>query len=350
MTARPALQQPMVTILGAALALGACKRGTGPGQAPAASGRTEQGAPRLELALKFDLGPMVQDETIQRAIVVNNRGSRPLEIDGVDRSRFCSGTVEPQIIAPGARGKLDVTCRSDLYGPLREPLDIRSNDPRAPKTTVELLANVTPLLSFDTTLVDFTMPFGEERSREVHLVGTRVGESRIRRKDQAVADVEVTPLSAEAGQAPGFRIHCKGRKVGKNVGNLILSTGLERPQEIALPYSCRVTGTLEVSPTNPYFNLKVSGPKVVNVVVRSTQPGFEVQAVQVAEGPFQANFERAGEGAFRVKVAAVEPRIDDETRSVTGKLVILSNDRTEPKKELELFGFGQVNRVERPAE
>jgi hypothetical protein len=345
----PALRQTGTWAILAAVGLGACSRAKEPGAAPAASSAARAAAPRLELGrTKYELGPMVQDEAVERTIAVHNAGSGPLEIRGVDPSRFCSGGVNPQTIAPGAHAELNVTCRSDLYGPLRETLDIRSNDPRSSKVTIELVANVTPLLAFDTSLVNLEMPFGEERSQEVRLVGTRVDQARIKRRDQAVADVDVERLPVDAGQAPGYRIHCRGRKPGTNVGNLILATGLERPPEIAIPYTCKVAGTLLVSPTNPYFNLKVSGPKVVNIDVRSSQPGFEVQAVHVTEGPFTASFERADAGAFRVKVTVLEQLVDEQASTATGKLVILSNDRTEPKKELELFGLGQVNRVERP--
>jgi hypothetical protein len=351
MKVRPALRQTGTWAILGTVGLGACSRAKEPGAAPAASSAARAAAPRLELGeTKYELGPMVQDEAVERSIALRNAGSLPLEIRGVDPSRFCSGSVDPQTIAPGAHAKLNVTCRSDLYGPLREPLDIRSNDPRSSKTTIELVANVTPLLAFDTSLVNLEMPFGEERSQEVRLVGTRVGQARIKRRDQAVPDVDVERLPVDGGQAPGYRIRCRGRRPGTNVGNLILATGLERPQEIAIPYTCKVAGTLLVSPTNPYFNLKVSGPKVVNVDVRSSQPGFEVQAVHVTDGPFTASFERADAGAFRVKVTVLEQLVDEEASSATGKLVILSNDRTEPKKELELFGLGRVNRVEQPGQ
>ena len=251
MNVRSALRQTGTWAILAAVGLGGCSRADQSGAAPAASSAA---GPRLELErAKYELGPMVQDEAVERSIAVHNAGSTPLEIHGVDRSRFCSGGIHPDTIAPGARAELKVTCRSDLYGPLREALDVRSNDPRGGKLTIELVADVTPLLAFDTALVNLELPFGEERSREVRLVGIRLGEARIQRRDQAVPDVDVDRLPADAGEAPGYRVRCRGRKPGTNAGNLILATGLDRPREIAIPYTCKVAGTLLVSPTNPYF-------------------------------------------------------------------------------------------------
>jgi hypothetical protein len=348
---------PMLAIAGAGILLiaelAACRRAPKPHGPPAASSAAGSTAPRLKLAQpRLQLGTMIQDETVQRRFALSNVGTQPLQVEGVDASRFCRGSIEPKLIPPGGKGQLDVACRSDLYGPLKEQLTIRSNDPEARKTKVELEASVTPLLAFDTSVIDLRMPFGEERSQEVHLIGILLDRARIKRKDDdaKTVDAEILPLPNVAGRVTGFRIRCKGRKPGMNVGNLIVTTGLERPSEIALSYACKVTGTLEVSPTNPYINLKVSGPKWVNIGVRSSQPGFEVLGVHVTEGPFTASFEHAdADGQYRVKVTAIDRRIAEDARAASGRLLIISNDRTEPKKELEIFGFGRVNRVEAPA-
>ena len=129
-----------------------------------------------------------------------------------------------------------------------------------------------------------------------------------------------------------------------HAGNITVTTGLARPKEIAIPYACKVAGTLEVSPTNPYFNLKLPGPKLVSIEVRSAQPGFQVHGARVLEGPFAASVEGpVGDNLFRVQVRVLEERVADDSRASQGKLLILSNDRTEPKKEIPLFGFGKLN-------
>jgi hypothetical protein len=298
----------------------------------------------------YELGPVAQDEAVHRSIAVSNAGALPLEISAIEPSRFCSASIDPKTIAPGASGQLEVTCRSDLHGPLREFLLIHSNDPLADRVPIELVGNVTPHLAFDAQVVTLEMPFGEERSQEVHVVGKLLDGAAVRLKDSALAeDSSVDLLSNRAGSIQGFRIRCKGKKVGMHAGNLVISTGLAQLKEIAMPYSCKVAGTLEVSPTNPYFNLKISGPKAVSIEVRSTQSGFEVHGARVTKGPFSASVEgRISDNAFRIQVKVLEERLTEGDRSASGKLVILSNDRTEPEKEIPLFGFGKLNSV--PAE
>jgi hypothetical protein len=291
------------------------------------------------------MGPVVQDQPVRRAIPLSNAGTLPLEIGTIEASRFCSGTIEPKIIAPGTSGHLDVTCTSDLYGPLREFLLIHTNDPQADMVPIELVANVTPLLAFDAQVVNLTMPFGEERSQDIALAGTLADKTAVRLKRSALAaDSSVDVLHGKPGSSPVFRIRCHGKKVGTHGGNLIVSTDLARFKEIAMPYSCKVTGTLEVSPTNPYFNLKLPGPKVVSIEVRSSQPGFVVRGARVLEGPFSASVQGpVSDNAFRIQVKVLEDRLADDKRGTLGKLMIFSNDRTEPEKEIPLFGLGKLN-------
>jgi hypothetical protein len=331
--------------------LGACHRVPRNGNAAAPGGVADNAGPHLKLALpRYELGPVVQDESVRREVAVSNTGTQPLEIGEIDGSRFCSGEIATPTIAPGASAELAVTCRSDLYGPLKEHLVIHSNDPAVDRFPVELVANVTPLLAFDAALVDLHMPFGEERSQDVHLVGTLLDKAGIRLKPSAVVeDTGVDPLPSKTGPIRGFRICCKGRKPGMHTGNLIVSTGLEHPKEIAMPYSCKVAGTLEVSPTNPYFNLKIRGPKVVNIEVSSSQPGFEVRGARVLEGPFVASVDGPlADNKFRVQVTVIEERLTAGERGSQGKLLVLSNDRTEPEKKIPLFAFGKLNSA--PAE
>jgi hypothetical protein len=293
----------------------------------------------------YQMGLMVLNEVARRSITVSNAGALPLEIGTIEASRFCSASIDPKTIAPGASGQLEVTCRSDLHGPLREFLLMHSNDPTAEKVPIELVGKVTGLLAFDPQVVNLEMSFGEQRSQEVRLVGTAVDKAGIGLKKSALAeDSSVTLLSSQTGSTGGFRILCEGKKVGVHSGNLVISTGLPSPKEIAMPYACKVAGTLEVSPTNPYFNLKLPGPKVVAIEVRSSQPDFAVRGVRVLEGPFAASIEGPlSDNSFRVRVKVIEEGVKQETRGTVGRIVVVSNDRTEPEKEIPLFGFGKLN-------
>lgn len=308
----------------------------------------EPPAPALRFApARLELGRGVEDEPMAGTVRVGNAGTAPLVVDGISASRFCTGRLETTVVPPGGTAALAVTCRSDLYGPLREGVDVRSNDPRLPTATLSITGEVEPRLAFDATSVELAMPYGESRTRTVRLRGTLAGQARPRLSEPAAADSE---LRALPGQPAGFEIRCLGRKVGVNAGNLAIATGLERPSAVAIPYACRVEGTLEVSPTNPFFNLKVSGDKAVRLTVRSRQPGFAVHAVQVLEGPFAARFAHAEDDAtFHVDVTVKGEALPDDASTALGSLLIVSNDRSEPRREVALFASGRINKIAAPA-
>ena len=69
--------------------------------------------------------------------------------------------------------------------------------------------------------------------------------------------------------------------------------------------------------------------------------GADVQPADVVEGPFAAVIERT-DGGYAVRVSVVAARIAPGERGVMGKLVLVSNDPAESRKEVPLFGMGAI--------
>jgi hypothetical protein len=298
---------------------------------------------------RLDLGHATQDQAVIATVEIRNPGTRPLEIGAINGSRFCTGRIQSNVVPPGQANTLTVSCRSDLYGPLREAIDIHSSDPRLPKATLQIVADVVPLFAFDLPAVDLKMPFGTQRSQDVHLVGSLAAQAHPHLTSPPVTDSEIMPLSPAAGTPPGFQLRCLGKKIGANAGNIVVATGLDKPQEVAMPYVCNVTGTLDVSPTNPFFNLRLPGEKGARILVHSSQPHFEVREVRVTDGPFAARFAHAeDDDTYRIDVVVQSDRIADEARTAVGTLLIISNDRAEPHKEVPLFGSGRIDKSAAP--
>jgi hypothetical protein len=207
-------------------------------------------------------------------------------------------------------------------------------------------ADVAPLLALDTRLLEFDLPFGEERDADLRLIGSYARTARVEVRDAGEAGFTISPLPPEGTLAEGFRVHVRGAKVGVHVGNIIFFTDLPRPAEISLPYSCKVRGTLDVQPTNPYFDLRGPGPRTVVIDVRSARSDFAIRAAEIAGGPFTASYRRepAGSG-FQVTVGVLEDRLTEGARGTLGKLILRSNDAAEPEKEIPLFAFGSPSRA-----
>jgi hypothetical protein len=221
--------------------------------------------------------------------------------------------------------------------------DTRSSEPTVERT-------VEPLLAFDTPFVDLRPEFGTSASQEVAIVGAKFAEAQLSLESSDPSSVvTVKELPKKSREAFRFRVICKASRVGMHAGSVTFRTGLMELPMLSLSWGCRVPGTLEVNPSTPYFNLKVSGDRAITVEVKSAQPDFIVRRVRIKEGPFSAQLEPAEQrGTYHVIVKTLNEKIPDETRGVSGALLIESNDRREPLREVPLFGFGQINKVRRP--
>jgi hypothetical protein len=285
-----------------------------------------------------DFGRVTQGDTLRHAFLMRNATGGTLSVDDTIEVLGCSGVPAPGVLEAGGSGKLEVTCRAALHGPLRVSLPLRANG--RPAGELSLVGEVEPLAVFERSVVDVTMPFGEERRAEVRLRGKLARSVRLAPAAPPPPGLELNLLPAEAEKGAGVDVRATGKAVGTHVGSLRFLTGLPAPAEVALSYIVKVIGTLEVSPTNPVLDLAAAGGTRTIVKVRSSQPGFRVTSAEMLEGPFTARVRRA-ESAYEVEVSFAIEKLKPGVRGVNGRLRIVSNDRTEPSKEMPVFALGR---------
>jgi hypothetical protein len=286
---------------------------------------------------KHDFGHVTQGDTLRHAFTTRNAAATALSVEDTMEVLGCAGVAAPRVLDPGGSGKLEVTCRADVPGPLRVSLPLRANG--RPARELSHAAVVEPLLAFERSVVELTVPFGEERGVEVRLWGKRAKQARLSAAALPPPSLDASVLRGDAGRAEGVRVHAVGKAVGTHVGSLRYATGLAAPPEVSLSYVVKVTGTLTVSPTNPVLELGGAGPKRVVVKVTSTRPGFVVSRAEVLDGPFTARVRRGDDG-YDVELTAVEAKLPAGARGVNGRVRILSNDRTEAAKEVPVLALG----------
>lgn len=216
-----------------------------------------------------------------------------------------------------------------------------------PPTTVR---STTPPLAFEGAPVAIEGRFGQPAFEDVRLIGPRADQARPTVVRVEGTEVTATPLAAQRGQpghGPGVRLTLSGRRAGQGIGNVVVSTGLPDPKELVLYYGWKVPGNLMVTPSNPYFDLRLPGRRAVELTVASTRPDFRLFRAQVVSGPFAAQVAspagaaRVAGTARTVELRVVESRLSDH-RGFLGKLILWSNDPAEPRKEIPLFALGAV--------
>jgi hypothetical protein len=295
-------------------------------------------------AATHDFGRAVEGDRLKHAFKLTNAGASPAHLSRAERSPSCVAAELPPTIAPGASAGIEIACDSrGRPGKLVDFVVVHSDDPASP-LRLQLRATIEPRLAFETKMIELEVTAGERRSREVRLMGPLAPRARLAVRSIDAGGPAAAILPAQGDRPAGVALTLAGDEVGVHVGRVVLSTGLDDPPEIGLPYTMRVTGNLNVSPTNPTFDLRDPDARVQTITVTSTRPGFRLHAADVVEGPFAATVERppgAG-GGYVVRVAVVAARVAPGDRGVLGKLVLVSNDSAEPRKQVPLFGIGAI--------
>jgi len=203
-------------------------------------------------------------------------------------------------------------------------------------------------VAFERDVLALTLAYGTRASASIPVVGPRAAAAHLVPRPATHPSVRARVLTPDAVIAVDVTAAREqhGLPVGMHVGNIVVDTGLPEVPTLTLPYSIRVTGTLEVSPTNPHFNLRDPAAHARTIVVRSRAaepPAFVVREARVLAGPFTATVEKAGPGLFHVQVRVNAAAVPADERGVLGRLVILSNDPTEPSKEIPLLALGRLD-------
>jgi hypothetical protein len=307
---------------------------------PAAS--AGDAAATLVAQARHDFGHVAQGATLRHVFATRNRTNAAIRVENTLEVLGCAGVAQPDALAPGEAGELHVTCRASIHGPLRVSLPLRANG--RPAGELSLVATVEPLVAFDRALLDMNVAFGEAGETVARLRGKLARSARLSLASAPPPGMDVRVLPAADGGTQGTLLRLSRPAAGVHAGTLRFLTGLAEPEVVELPYSVRVTGTLVVSPTNPVLDLAAPGGARAIVRVTSAQPGFEVERAEVLEGPFSAHVRQEG-AAFAVELSLVVAKFPPGAHGVNGRVRIVSNDRTEPMREIPLFALGTPTRA-----
>jgi hypothetical protein len=326
----------------AALVLCACRSESPPKPGADAGAR----GPVLSLrSASHDFGQVDEGARLVHVFHADNRGDAALRLEPVAPAFGCSPeawSVSP--VPPGGSASLRVSCDTERRaGALSVELSIASNDPKTPAAKVHVRAGVEPRLAFDALVAGLETDFGKPLVRELRLRGKLAGSAKLtalvlEKRDPNAPRIEILP--SDAARPMGLRFTLDARRVADGAGGVRVATGVEGRDPLALSFTYRVRGFIDVTPSRPYVNLR-DGTNRVNVLVSSRRPEFELQRVEIVDGPFRAELGEPNPGTGRsVRVYALPERIRDVDRGALGRMLLVSNDPAEPAKEVPLFALG----------
>lgn len=308
--------------------------------------KTEASAPKRPALFcvqpRHDFGARAEGDRLSHVFHLENRGRAPLRLLSVDKSYSCAAREPPTRLEAGRSGKLEIVCDTDQRpGRMADEILVHTNDPRLPVLKLEVAARVQPRLAFEPTEAFFELAFGGTETRELRLTGKLAADARLTLLESDDPTPKVDLLPADPRASAGIRVTLTATRAETRIAHLRLSTGLERPKELAVTVTWRVTSDLVIEPSNPYFNLREPPPHERFLRVSSKRAGLKLYAVEVRDGPFEATLVRdEATDAYSVRVAVLDSKVPEGERGVLGKLLIASNDPAEPRKIVPLFALG----------
>jgi hypothetical protein len=292
------------------------------------------------VAPRRDFGRVLEGERLVHVFRLENPGASPLVVGRVDGGYACKPVSVPSEVPPQKSATLEVVCETSGHpARLFERLAVRSNARRPAPLELQLKAEITPLLAFETSLVELGTRFGAPVERRVAVAGALAERGRLEVLEVSQPGIEAKVVS---DGAPAVVLRLPASAVGRGAGHVRVATGLDHPRELTLPYSFEVRGNLVVDPERPYVNLRLPAPHEVSFTVTSSRDDFALASVEVTKGPFEARFEKRAPRSFEVRVRVKDGDRPKET-SFSGEVVLNSNDPFEPQKVAPVFALGVAN-------
>jgi hypothetical protein len=240
-------------------------------------------------------------------------------------------------IPPGGEGRIEVTFNSrNKKGPQKKTITVESNDPRKPRTIIDISAVVEVEFGFDQYFLDMgRIRNGQAESRTVALM---------------LKDISKRQLLEISSQSP----HVTARVVGSPAGSegrleVEVAVGPEMPPGrinetvtarvtdgsypvAALLVSGNVVGNVEVIPETVRFVLDTSssGTEQSSQMVRvvSTQEGASLRLLGIRDLNDLLAFEIETLVADKQYAITMKPRknVAEQGRDVSGVVIILTDD------------------------
>jgi hypothetical protein len=284
-----------------------------------------------------DFGEVEEGAVLRHSFAVTNAGTVPLEIRSADSPCACVEVVDrPRQIVPGSFGRVTVAFDTrDHPGPHEKTITIVSNDPEWPTSHLRFRAQVLPLVEFEPAITQIEAFVGEIAVQEVWLSGSLAGTVRPRVvaiEAPWIVSIRVVEKATMQGKRQGLRIALHTAAVGRGSIRVQVATGLTRRPNIEHRIIWSVKGNIE---TPRHVHLDLSHGKERVITIGSRRGDFRLRDVRVLNGPFsviQVGEQSAGIYSFKVRTSLTAP----PPAFVSGKLVIESNDPSEPSKVISV--------------
>lgn len=337
-------------------------------QAPAITATPEERAnwPKITFAeTEVQFGKISDENPIMHEFKFKNEGKTPLELGQINGSCGCTvPTLEKKTYQPGEEGVIKVTFNpAHKRGPTHTTVTVNSNDPASPSLTLNILSDVTPLVSLEPLFLNFGNVERNTPAKQTARFVTRVPGLTIAAATIDDPDSTVTLLPTEEtkeGDATVYttpiEISIPGTdKIGTWQHRLTVRTSDEKRQPMIATVMGEVVGEIEATPRNLTLGGRAPGDHLEGkLVIRARKPGTQFNILGVKAQPAQGgNFlqftpSRDPANDLLTYVVDVEGTSPTNPGAFRGDIVVTTDMKGQEEIRVPYVGFVRDNRAQAP--
>ena len=299
-----------------------------------------------------DLGEVVQGEKSVVTFPFENRGDRPITVQGVHSPCGCTvAEAEPnQVYEPGAKGVIQVTFNSsDFVGRVVKAVTVMTDQKYVPTKTLTIKAKVIAELDVQPPVIDFgEVRGGSESVKEIVVRRVRGSQTKILEVIQDHDWIDVLQVSGREDEWR-YQVRLKPPMSAHFLkDDLVLKTDSKVLPEIKVLLRASITGAVTASPQYIEFGAVPPEQMSEKVIELDGVREFEVDKVLVelsvngspmrdANDLIEVKKDNLSEAKHRVSL-----RLRNDSKiggSVHGKISVLTSDPEQKKLSVDFYAF-----------
>lgn len=194
----------------------------------------------------FDIGDYFKGQKAEHTLTVKNVGNDTLKITEVKTQCGCTATMmSDKVLAPSQEGKLSITFDTHAYmGKVTKQVYLTSNDPAAPRTTIQFTANVMEVLTVSPQMIVFDSAVaGHSMTKTVTLTNpSQKTAIKILSVDANSENMKATLMKMQLmpGEQTQLQAELNADKGGSYNGAIVLKTDNPMSPTISIQYNALV--------------------------------------------------------------------------------------------------------------
>ncbi len=233
----------------------------------------------------WDFGAVIDGDTPSHVFKLKNRGGKTLHIERIEAECACTATApSTNELLPGATSELKASLDTqDRQGELVKRVEIYSNDPASPVTTITLKAFIYPVF----TIAPEYLHFGSNGSRSVVISSHPEIGLQIRELETSASYISAHSSSTtiENGNVlHTLLVNVDAEASAKSLDvteNLIIRTNIKNHNEIKIPIRVHLGQIVTIQPTKLFFGVVPRGEEKLRTTMLSVPTGMDFHIEKV---------------------------------------------------------------------